>query len=167
MARALSVRVVTNRIPEVSEKLRRRAREEQQACANRIYERARVLVPVRTGALRASIVIDTPRATGSKPEGERTITVSAGMFYAPFVESYSIYLVRAIAQGASYDLVESAADSIDRQMTTTVPTEGLDFRDIRIARIDRDQPHQRKDDENGVPYVYLGNTYRVWFTHPL
>jgi hypothetical protein len=81
--------------------------------------------------------------------------------------SYSIYLVRAIAQGASYDLVESAADSIDRQMTTTVPTEGLDFRDIRIARIDRDQPHQRKDDENGVPYVYLGNTYRVWFTHPL
>jgi HK97 gp10 family phage protein len=86
MARALSVRVVTNRIPEVSEKLRRRAREEQQACANRIYERARVLVPVRTGALRASIVIDTPRATGSKPEGERTITVSAGMFYAPFVE---------------------------------------------------------------------------------
>lgn len=84
--RRLTVKVIKNRIPEVSETLRRRAREEQRSCAERIFERARVLVPVRTGALRNSILIETPPAQGVKPEGMRTIIVSAGMFYAPFVE---------------------------------------------------------------------------------
>ena len=86
MARALSVKVTSNRIGEVSEKLRRRAREEQLACAARILQRAQALVPVRTGALRASIQIETPAATPLGETGMRTINVSAGMPYAPFVE---------------------------------------------------------------------------------
>lgn len=80
--------------------------------------------------------------------------------------SYSLYLVRAVAEGGSYDLVEPAADRIDEKMTTTLPIEGLDYRGIRIMKVDRDSPHQRKDAENGVPVVYLGKIYRVWYTRP-
>lgn len=86
MARALSVKVRSNRIGEVSDKLRRRAREEQLACASRIVQRAQALVPVRTGALRNSIQVENPRATPLGETGFREIIVSAGMFYAPFIE---------------------------------------------------------------------------------
>jgi HK97 gp10 family phage protein len=92
MARALSVTVRSNRIAEVSDTLRRRAREEQLACANRILERAQAVVPVRTGALRASIQVAAPSATPTGPAGMRSITVSAGMFYAPFIEFGTRYM---------------------------------------------------------------------------
>jgi hypothetical protein len=77
--------------------------------------------------------------------------------------SYSLYLVRAVAEGGTYDLVEYAADRIDDALMNTVPVEGLIQRDVRITRVERDSPHQRKDDENGVTYVYLGNVYRIWY----
>ena len=80
--------------------------------------------------------------------------------------SYSIYLVRAVATGGTYDLVEQAADHIDQDLTEGVPVEGLVYRDIRIARVERDSPHQRKDSENGIDTVYLGNNYRIWFNQP-
>jgi HK97 gp10 family phage protein len=86
MARGFSISVKSNRIGEVSEQLRRRARDEQLACAGRIQERAQAVVPVRTGALRASIKVETPIATDTKPAGMRIVIVSANMPYAAFVE---------------------------------------------------------------------------------
>ena len=71
-----------------------------------------------------------------------------------------IYLVRAVDRGSSYATVEPIADSIDT-LLATVPDNGIVIRDIRIASCNREQPHQRKDQENGVPTVYLGGFYRV------
>jgi hypothetical protein len=34
-------------------------------------------------------------------------------------------------------------------------------RDVRISTVTREQPHQRKDMENGQPVVYLGGFYRI------
>lgn len=76
--------------------------------------------------------------------------------------SYALYLVRAVAEGRSFDLVGEAADRIDRQMLS-LPQEGAVNRGLHIIRVQRDQPHQRKDAENGIPVVYLGGVYRAWF----
>jgi hypothetical protein len=81
--------------------------------------------------------------------------------------AYSLYLIRAVAEGGQYDLVEQAADRIDERMTTTIPIDGLDYRDIHLARVERDSPHQRKDAENGIPVVYLGKVYRIWYARPI
>lgn len=72
-----------------------------------------------------------------------------------------LYLVRAIADGSSYDLVESVADRIEAVLV--VPDEGTVVREVRLMSCFREQPHQRKDAENGVPVVYMGGFYRVRF----
>lgn len=73
----------------------------------------------------------------------------------------AIYLIRAVGRGSSYDAIETLADRIDTLLSQAVPTNGAVVRDIRIASCNREQPHQRKDTENGVPTVYLGGFYRV------
>jgi hypothetical protein len=73
----------------------------------------------------------------------------------------AIYLVRAIAQSSSYDAVRSAADRIDALLQ--VPTQGSLVDDVLITGVRREQPHQRKDLANGVPYVYLGGFYRILY----
>ena len=73
----------------------------------------------------------------------------------------TLYLVRAIAKGLSYDIVDDIADRIVAVLT--VPDAGQIVRDVRITSCSREQPHQRKDAENGVPYVYMGGFYRIRF----
>jgi hypothetical protein len=72
-----------------------------------------------------------------------------------------LYLVRAIADGSSYDPIEAAADRIDDALK--LPTQGTIIRDTRITTCQREQPHQRKDSLYGVPIVYLGGFYRIHF----
>jgi len=71
----------------------------------------------------------------------------------------AIYLVRAVAKGSSYDAIERMGDRIDELLI--VPQQGVFIRDIQIVSCAREQPHQRKDMEQGVPIVYLGGFYRV------
>lgn len=73
--------------------------------------------------------------------------------------THALYLIRVVNQGSSYDTIKAAADRIDDVLT--VPNQGVYLGDIRIASCQREQPHQRKDMENGVPYVYLGGFYRI------
>jgi hypothetical protein len=73
----------------------------------------------------------------------------------------AIYLIRAVRGGSSYDAIEAIADRIDEILT--VRDVGVLIRDTRIASCNREQPHQRKDAENGVPVVYLGGFYRIRF----
>ncbi len=73
----------------------------------------------------------------------------------------SLYLIRAIAAGLSYDLVDDIADRIEAVIT--VPDSGHIVRDVRITSAAREQPHQRKDASEGVPYVYMGGFYRIRF----
>lgn len=72
----------------------------------------------------------------------------------------AIYLVRAVGRGSSFNTIEPLADRLDIVLGT-VPDNGTVVRDIRIASCTREQPHQRKDMENGVATVYLGGFYRV------
>lgn len=72
----------------------------------------------------------------------------------------AIYLVRAVAGGSSYNTIEAIADRID-EVLSALPDQGTIVRDIRISSCIREQPHQRKDMENGVPTVYLGGFYRI------
>lgn len=73
----------------------------------------------------------------------------------------ALYLVRAIADGSSYEAIETIADRIDSLLT--VGDQGTVVRDVRISSCQREQPHQRKDSENGKPVVYLGGFYRLFF----
>lgn len=72
----------------------------------------------------------------------------------------AIFLIRAVAGGSSYNTVEAIADRIDTVLSV-LPDQGTIVRDIRISSCVREQPHQRKDMENGVPTVYLGGFYRI------
>jgi len=74
-----------------------------------------------------------------------------------------LYLVRAVDEGSSYDSVLTVADRIDEVLTTAVPTFGTILDDTRITSCYREQPHQRKDSQFGVPTVYLGGYYRIGF----
>ena len=74
-----------------------------------------------------------------------------------------LYLVRAVDEGSSYDQVVTAADRIDEILTTVVPPTGTVIDDTRITSCYREQPHQRKDSQWGVPTVYLGGYYRIAF----
>lgn len=71
----------------------------------------------------------------------------------------AIFLVRAVGSGSSFTPLEFLADQIDALMA--VPERGTVVRDVRITTVTREQPHQRKDMENGVPTVYLGGFYRI------
>lgn len=73
----------------------------------------------------------------------------------------ALYLVRAIADGSSYETIEPIADRIDAVLT--LGDQGTIVRDVRMTSIFREQPHQRKDSENGKPSVYLGGFYRLYF----
>lgn len=73
----------------------------------------------------------------------------------------ALYLVRAIADGSSYETIEPIADRIDAVLT--LGDQGTVVRDVRMTSIFREQPHQRKDSENGKPTVYLGGFYRLYF----
>jgi HK97 gp10 family phage protein len=81
----LTIAIRKNRIGEVSEKLRRESRQEQIDTANRIRDRARSTVHVITGKTRDSIRVDAARAAGTKPDGFRSIAVTAA-FGAVFEE---------------------------------------------------------------------------------
>jgi len=72
----------------------------------------------------------------------------------------AIYLIRAVGRGSSFNSVEEVADGIDT-LLSQIPDNGIVVRDIRIASCTREQPHQRKDMESGVPTVYLGGFYRI------
>ena len=72
----------------------------------------------------------------------------------------AIYLIRAVSGGSSYNAIEAIADRID-EVLSALPDQGTIVRDIRISSCIREQPHQRKDMENGVPTVYLGGFYRI------
>lgn len=71
----------------------------------------------------------------------------------------SLYLVRAIAEGSSFDAITPIADRIDVLMV--VPDGGTVVDGVRITRVRIDQPHQRKDSSEGKPVVYLGGIYRI------
>lgn len=73
----------------------------------------------------------------------------------------SLYLVRAITEGSSFDAIAPMADRIDAVLT--VPDGGTVVDGVRITKVRIDQPHQRKDANNGKPVVYLGAIYRVDF----
>lgn len=73
----------------------------------------------------------------------------------------AIYLIRAVTGGSSYNSVEPIADRVDELLTSAIPDLGVVLRDIRVSSCTREQPHQRKDMENGVPVVYLGGFYRI------
>lgn len=73
----------------------------------------------------------------------------------------AIYLIRAISQGSSYSLVKTTADRID--VLLSAPNQSVTIGDVLITGVRREQPHQRKDMENGVPYVYLGGFYRFLY----
>lgn len=73
----------------------------------------------------------------------------------------SLYLVRAITEGSSFDALAPLADRIDA--VVTVPNGGTVVDGVRITRVRVDQPHQRKDSSEGKPVVYLGAIYRVDF----
>jgi hypothetical protein len=73
----------------------------------------------------------------------------------------TLYLVRAIAAGLSYDIVDDVADRIEAVLA--VPDGGQIVRNVRITSVAREQPFQRKDAENGVPYVHMGGFYRIRF----
>lgn len=73
----------------------------------------------------------------------------------------SLYMVRAITEGSSFDAIAPIADRIDAVMT--VPSQGTVVDGVRITKVRIDQPHQRKDASEGVPVVYLGGIYRVDF----
>ena len=73
----------------------------------------------------------------------------------------AIYLIRAVGGGSSYNAIETIADRIDELLTTSLPDQGTIVRDIRVSSCTREQPHQRKDMENGVPTMYLGGFYRI------
>jgi hypothetical protein len=75
--------------------------------------------------------------------------------------SRCLYLIRGIAQGSSYSLVNVVADRIEAAMF--VPQAGTIVRAVRITTVFREQPFQRKDDENGIPYVHMGGIYRIGF----
>jgi hypothetical protein len=76
--------------------------------------------------------------------------------------SSALYLIRAIAEGSSYDDVESLADRIEAALTV-LPNTGVVVRDVQIMSCAREQPHQRKDAQFGKPSVYMGGFYRVRF----
>jgi hypothetical protein len=71
----------------------------------------------------------------------------------------AIFLIRAVGTGSSFAPLETMADRIDALMD--VPEAGVIIRGVRISTVTREQPHQRKDMENGVPTVYLGGFYRI------
>jgi hypothetical protein len=74
-----------------------------------------------------------------------------------------LYLVRAVDNGSSYEPIADVADRIDEILTTSVPDRGTIIDDTRITSCFREQPHQRKDNSEGVPTVYLGGYYRIGF----
>lgn len=74
--------------------------------------------------------------------------------------SNALYLIRAIGEGASYAAIEDIADRVDNRLTN-VGAGGIFFRDIQILSCSREQPHQRKDSQFGVPTIYLGGFYRI------
>jgi hypothetical protein len=83
---------------------------------------------------------------------DKVLTTSARL-------THTLYLVRAIAEGSSYDLVSQIADRIEAVMW--VPQQGTVLGSVRITSVFREQPHQRRDAENGIPFVYMGGFYRV------
>lgn len=70
----------------------------------------------------------------------------------------AIYLIRAVRQSSSIETIEPIADRVDALLT--IPNQGVLVRDTLITSVVREQPHERTDLENGVPYVYLGGFYR-------
>ncbi len=72
-----------------------------------------------------------------------------------------LYLIRAVGAGSSFDPIETVADRIDDVLR--LPTQGTVIRDTRITSCLREQPHQRKDSQYGIPLVYLGGFYRIKF----
>lgn len=73
----------------------------------------------------------------------------------------SLYLIRAITTGSSFMALETLADRIDQVMT--LPEGGTIIRDVLLESCLREQPHKRKDQEDGVPHVFLGGIYRIRF----
>lgn len=74
----------------------------------------------------------------------------------------SLYMVRAIDDGESFDgVVTAVADRIDTVLT--VGDQGTVVDGVRITKCRIDQPHQRKDASEGVPIVYMGAIYRVYY----
>jgi hypothetical protein len=71
----------------------------------------------------------------------------------------ALYLIRVVGEGSSYDPVELVADRID--IVLRLPTQGTIIRDTRITTCQREQPHQRKDSQYGIPLVYIGGFYRI------
>lgn len=74
----------------------------------------------------------------------------------------AIYLVRAVAKGNSTAPIEAAAARFDALLD---PGMGVTVDGVKIRSCVHDQPHIRSDGEYGVPAVYLGSYYRVYF-HP-
>ena len=88
MADGYTLRIVADRIPQTIEALLDAARQYEQATAEAIVADAQAAAPVRTGALRDSIMVV------SDPRGRGAGHVSAGVYapYAPFVEFGTRYM---------------------------------------------------------------------------
>lgn len=74
-----------------------------------------------------------------------------------------IYLVRAIDRGSSTSgTIKTVADRFDPLLlVNNVTVDG-----VRIAYVQHDQHHIRKDAQDGVPTAYIGSYYLV-FTQPI
>lgn len=73
----------------------------------------------------------------------------------------AIYLVRAVAKGNSTAPIEAAAAQFDALLDPGIG--GVTVDGVTICSVVHDQPHMRSDAEYGVPAVYLGSYYRVFF----
>lgn len=74
-----------------------------------------------------------------------------------------IYLVRAVGKGSSTagDLL-TVADRFDPLLLV----QNVTVNGVRIAYVQHDQHHIRKDSQDGVPMSYIGSYYLV-FTQPV
>lgn len=70
-----------------------------------------------------------------------------------------IYLVRVVGAGSSTSgSLKTVADRFDPQLLVqNIVVDG-----VRIAYVQHDQHHIRKDSENGIPLSYLGSYYLIF-----
>lgn len=74
-----------------------------------------------------------------------------------------IYLVRVVGMGSSTSgSLKTVADRFD----TLLLVQNVTVDGVRIAYVQHDQHHIRKDSSDGVPLSYLGSYYLV-FTQPV
>jgi HK97 gp10 family phage protein len=98
-----TIRIVSNRFPEIARRMPQIARQIVQETVQEVEDYAKTVVPVDTGALRASIQSEVTGTEGA---------VYTDMFYAPFVEFST---VKMPAQPFMTPAAEAARQGFDRK----------------------------------------------------